>query len=299
MTIQRIPISKLIDGKGNVIIDSLNDVVINTEELTIIKRLIVKNSGRIFVDGNKLLHIYNKEDTSPLHFYNNNNLYVEKLSVTNARPTVTINATCPTSMLELTVTGGSTGVYLNHESCVVGRCILKDQQGDGVFIAASDTAVYQNKITLLGNLVEQGIHPDCIQISGRKNVEETLYKILISDNILGSYAKNNCQGIVHSEGILIDSEIHNNNIQVVNDNGIRLNRANSVRITHNTCNTNIIIGSTKISDYESNSNIVEENFCKDLVTYNIGDSIVRENEIRGNRINFDASGARVQYDKNT
>lgn len=295
MAIQRIPISQFIDDKGNVIADSINDVVIEVKEVTLIKRLIIKNSGRVFVDGNNLLHIYNKLDTSPVHFYNNLQLSIEKFSVINSKPTVTINATCPTAMYGVSIIGGSTGIYINHEDCVVGRCDLKNQQGDGIFIAASKSSIYQNKIMLLGDLIDKGIHPDCIQISGRKNIEEALYKIRISGNTLGNYAKNNCQGIVHSEGILIDSEVEGNNVQVVNDNGIRINRANSVTVKNNICNTNIIIGSTKISDYESNSNIIEDNFCRDLVTYNIGDSIVRENQIRGNRINFDAYGSRVQY----
>lgn len=275
--IQRIDLSDLPIENGVLLIKDFESVHINTTKYSIVSRIVIKDCGTVYLDGNDLLFVINNEEVNPVHCYNSSNVGLEGISVLNMRDTISVYVAAMCSLNKMSIRGGKTGVYLNHEKGVVRNSKILDQTCDGIFIANSDCAVYNNTIGINGKLILEGLHPDAIQMAGKATEENVLYKIYIAGNIIKTSSPHDCQGIMHSDGLLVDSVIDNNLVGCRNSNGIRINRANSVFVTRNHTETDIYIGSTKVTELESNSNTITDNTCRNLYTYNIGDSVVKDN----------------------
>lgn len=288
---QTIDGSSFIDKKGVMRVSCVTDKIIQIYQPAILSRLVVEQCRKVYLSFNKMVDIVNKKDIIPVIITDNEDFIVYDLNILNISPTVSMLMRSSGSIRRCRIVGGTTGIHVDHNDVFINENKLYRQTSDGVFVSGQNfVTVDSNTIQISGSDALKGIHPDAIQLAGKETFEYIQTNMVVVNNYIKYGDHPDCQGIVHSDGMLVDSYIQENDVDSRNDNGIRVNRANSCSITDNSVTSSIYIGSQKKVDLESNSNKITGNVTGNLYTYNVGDTIVKENIIRGKYLSFDSGG---------
>lgn len=284
--------SKFVDKKGVMRILNLSEAVIDFSEATFLERLVVDNCSKLFLNFNNHVNIFNKKDVIPVIVSNSSDILIYDLHVVNSSPTVSVLFRSCGGMRRCKIVGGTVGIHVDHTDVYILENKVYKQTSDGIFISGADSiTVGGNTIQISGSDANKGKHPDAIQIAGKETNENVQTNISIDNNTIRYGDNVECQGIMHSDGMLVNSQIHSNDVDSYNENCIRVNRANSCVVSDNSVTCGIYLGSQKKVDLESNSNIVEGNITENLYLYNAGDTIVKRNTIRSKYLVFDKFNA--------
>ena len=288
MRIKTVDFSKF-EQKDKVLkIENLENMVVKLDTQKTFSKLFIANCNKVYLDFKNIGFVISEDGTIPVIASNTENLYLWNLNIVNSSPTISVLLRASGSMDGCRIVGGTVGVHVDHNNMYLHRNKIYKQTTDGIFVSASDSVVLEENIIQISGIdVRKGKHPDAIQLAGKESNEYVQTNIGIYGNTIRYGDERDCQGIVHSDGMLVNSFIHDNVISTHNDNGIRVNRVNSCEITDNTVSTSIYVGSQKQTSLESNSNKIVDNMSENLYIYNAGDTIVKGNHIRSKYLVFD------------
>ena len=175
---------------------------------------------------------------------------------------------------EWTVTGAGIinpqiGVVLNHMGSSVRDSTIEDAEEDHIRFMSGGVKVLDNRC--LGHTDNGSMnHRDCIQgVATNYGVGKDEFNItpIVDVVIEGNICQSDhpeAQGIMMSDGTLVDGSISYNNIEVPSTHGITINRGQSIDIQCNTSSAPINIGSNKPSP-DSSANIVLNRNQVDIV----------------------------------
>lgn len=297
MKMTKLKIKDLVDGNGNLTIKGIQGAVIETDEMLIVKRLFIEDCDDVILLGADLCVINNVDNIIPVVIHKSGLITLSQIIVNNSGSTISVLSRANSYFSNIKVFGGTTGIALLHDDQVVRASKIHKQTSDCIFVSANSIQVYDNTIECLGSDSTRGIHPDCIQIAPKAHHDNVLTNIIIQNNLCEASdpSKYPVQGICATEGMLANSLIANNEVNVPNDNSIRVNRASEVVIQSNTVYTDIIIGSSKDTESQNNNITVSDNEAKRLVIYDGGVIKYNENIVKEKLTIFNPDGS-IKYD---
>lgn len=173
---------------------------------------------------------------------------------------------------ETTVSDARIGVLLRHMQSGLYESHIYDCSEDHVRVMSGSTQVLDNVFDEHTDQYGPEVHKDIIQVvaanygaSASELLDNPIMNVMIQNNHCRS-SHPESQGIMVSDGVLIDSDITGNIVSVGSTHDITLNRGHNVRILDNECRR-INVGSAKHLSAENMDIQVSGNDCQLLTIY--------------------------------
>lgn len=151
-------------------------------------------------------------------------------------------------------------IQIEGDCCSVYNNDIHDSYGDSIRVCNSNCSVYSNNIVnAIAYYPYEQFHCDMIQIYPLPSADSNeITNIKIFNNTIQS-TDSLVHGILHSDGILTNSKIYDNQVKVASDIGVWVDCSNNCTVTNNKllANGSIQVGmDKKIPGYVSFGNIV-------------------------------------------